>query len=144
MFCKNCGKEVHKKAIACPGCGVSPGTEKNYCQNCGSKSQAFQVVCVKCGMSLVEKSETENGKSLIVAGILGIFPITGALGIHRFYLGYKGLGLTHIFLLVLSIFASFSFLGNPFLIGNSIWAIVEGTMIFTGTISKDASGRPFI
>lgn len=54
MFCRNCGKEVNEKAVACPGCGVPPRVEKKFCSNCGTPTQANQAICVKCGSSLTE------------------------------------------------------------------------------------------
>ncbi|NBR13775.1 MAG: TM2 domain-containing protein [Crocinitomicaceae bacterium] len=39
-------------------------------------------------------SEGEGGKSWLVALLLCIF--LGALGIHRFYLGYTGLGILYL------------------------------------------------
>lgn len=89
-------------------------------------------------------SETTQRKSKVLAGLLGIFPPTGALGIHRFYLGYTGLGIAHIILLVVGLPLSFIGIGIPIVIGNLIWAIIEGIMILAGSISEDASGRPLI
>lgn len=55
MYCRNCGSEVHEKAIACPKCGVAPLSEKKFCQECGSETKENQMVCVKCGVKLVNK-----------------------------------------------------------------------------------------
>jgi len=52
MFCRNCGKEVSDKAVACPACGVPPLTEKKFCHNCGCVTQSIQAICVKCGVNL--------------------------------------------------------------------------------------------
>ena len=87
-------------------------------------------------------SEETQGKSKVMAGLLGIFFPAGALGIHRFYLGYTGLGIAHVILLIVGIPLSFIGIGIPILIGNIIWCVIEGIMILTGSISKDASGRP--
>ena len=86
--------------------------------------------------------ETEPGKSKVMAGLLGIFPPTGALGIHRFYLGYTKLGIAHIILLGAGLVLSLIGIGIPIVIGNIIWCVIEGIMILVGSISKDASGRP--
>lgn len=67
-------------------------------------------------------------KSKVTAGVLGI--LLGGFGVHRFYLGYTGIGIAQI---VVTIFT----LG----IG-SIWGLVEGILILTGSIDKDASGQP--
>lgn len=86
MFCRNCGKEVNSQAVACPSCGVPPLLAKKFCSNCGVATQDNQAMCTKCGATLAGKASGE-GKSKIVAGLLGIF--LGWLGIHKFYLGYN-------------------------------------------------------
>ena len=86
MFCKNCGKDIHPQAVACPGCGVPPLAEKKYCQNCGTAIQPNQAMCTKCGVALAVTTTASGAKSKIAAGLLGIF--IGCLGIHKFYLGY--------------------------------------------------------
>ena len=76
-----------------------------------------------------------NAKSRMAAGLLGIF--LGTLGIHRFYLGYTGIGLVMLLASVLS----FGFL-TPV---TGIWGLVEGILYLTdktGSYSRDATGRP--
>jgi len=97
MFCRNCGKEVHPLAVACPSCGVPPLVEKKFCSNCGSATQTNQAMCVKCGFALVTppatvavQAQSPEAKSKVAAGLLGIF--LGSLGIHKFYLGYTSPG----------------------------------------------------
>lgn len=69
-----------------------------------------------------------GGKSRIAAGILGI--LLGSLGIHRFYLGYIGLGIAQI---------AVTFLTCGF---GSIWGFIEGILILCGTgITTDANGN---
>lgn len=91
MYCRNCGKEVHPQAVACPSCGVPPRLEKKYCYNCATETRPNQVMCTKCGVSL---QADLGGKNKVAAGLLGIF--LGWLGIHKFYLGYKKEGLIMI------------------------------------------------
>lgn len=68
-------------------------------------------------------------KSKMVAGLLGIF--LGGLGIHRFYLGYTGIGIAQIVVTVLT--CGFG----------SLWGFIEGILILCGnTITTDAAGRP--
>jgi TM2 domain-containing membrane protein YozV len=89
MYCRNCGKEVDAKAVACMGCGVAPGTGNKFCPNCAGPVEAIQIVCVKCGADLRKPGAagTAQAKSKIAAGLLGIF--LGSLGVHKFYLGYS-------------------------------------------------------
>ena len=76
-----------------------------------------------------------NARSRIAAGLLGIF--LGSLGIHRFYLGYTGLGLTMLLITVLSLgFLSWAV---------AIWGLIEGILYLTdktGSFSRDAKGVP--
>ena len=74
-------------------------------------------------------SQNPAEKSRIAAGILGI--LLGGLGIHRFYLGYVGIGIAQIAVTIVT-----------FGIG-AIWGLIEGILILTGSgITKDAKGRP--
>jgi TM2 domain-containing membrane protein YozV len=70
-------------------------------------------------------------KSRTVAGILGI--VLGGLGVHRFYLGYVGIGLVQIAVTVLTFGVGW------------LWGFIEGILYLTqrtGTYSVDATGRP--
>ncbi len=89
-------------------------------------------------------TEVAAGKSKVMAGLLAVFPPTGALGIHRFYLGNIGLGLLHIVFLFAGLILSFVAIGIPIVFGNIIWAIIEGIMIFGGAISKDSAMRSLV
>lgn len=62
-------------------------------------------------------------KSKVIAGILGI--LLGSLGVHNFYLGRVGLGLTQLLITVISL----GFLSWV----SAIWGIVEGILILTST-----------
>jgi TM2 domain-containing membrane protein YozV len=127
MFCRNCGQEIADNAAVCVHCGVSVGQAAKYCPNCGAETQENAVVCTKCGVALSKPVPAGEQKSKLTAGLLGIF--LGGLGIHNFYLGYTGKGIAQICL-------SFCF-GAGY-----IWGLVEGIMILTGAINKDAKGVP--
>lgn len=119
MYCRNCGKEVHPQAVACPGCGVSPRLEKKFCQNCGNATQPNQSLCTKCGAAL--GSAYAGAKNKLAAGLLAI--ILGSLGIHKFYLGYNKEGL--IMLLVTLLTCGF----GAMII--SIVGLIEGVIYLT-------------
>ncbi len=70
----------------------------------------------------------EPVKSRIIAGLLGL--ILGAVGAHRFYLGYYRIGIYQI------IFTAVT-MGYGLL-----WGFVEGFLIISGNFDKDAKGRP--
>lgn len=71
MYCKNCGKEVNEKAVACISCGVPPLLEKNFCQECGAETKPNQVVCIKCGVSLTTKKS--GGVSSALGNLDGFY-----------------------------------------------------------------------
>lgn len=126
MYCRSCGKEVANEAIACVGCGVAPGTGNKYCANCGIETPPQAVFCTKCGANTAGASG--ELKSKLAAGLLGI--LLGGLGIHRFYLGYTGLGIAQIAVTVVT--CGFG----------ALWGFVEGILVLTGNINRDALGRP--
>lgn len=71
--------------------------------------------------------DTRPVKNHIVAGILGL--LFGAIGLHRLYLGHWGLAITQ---------AIVTFLTGGF---GVVWGFIEGVLILTGHIHKDAKGR---
>lgn len=75
-------------------------------------------------------------KSKLVAALLGIF--VGFVGVHRFYLGYNTIGIIQ---LLVSLVLAIPTCGIS-CVGVGIWGLVEGIMILTGNINKDALGRP--
>src|ERR1017187_7838066 len=99
------------------------------------------AVCLKCGVALASRANPAGSgsgalKSQMVAGLLGIF--AGGLGIHRFCLGYTVIGVIQVLVTgVLGIATC----GRGILAG-WIWGFVEGILILTDQINKDAQGRP--
>ncbi|MCQ8119640.1 TM2 domain-containing protein [Methylomonas rosea] len=71
--------------------------------------------------------EAKPVKSKIVAALLGI--AFGAIGLHRIYLGFYFLGFTQA--VVTLITGGFGVM----------WGFIEGVLIATGHIYKDAKGR---
>lgn len=129
MFCRNCGKEIDERAAICVGCGFANGTGDKFCGNCGKEVASGAAVCMSCGFAIENKPVVDPSlqKSKLVAGLLGIF--LGGLGIHNFYLGFTGKAIAQIVL-------SFCFgIG-------AIWGLIEGIMILTGSINKDAKDIP--
>lgn len=128
MFCRNCGKEVDENAAVCPGCGVPPKQEKKFCPNCANPTEPNQAACLKCGVALSGGSGAGLGtgeKQKLVAGILAI--LLGALGIHKFYLGYTK---EAVIMLVVSV------VGGIFTLGLAasamgIIGIIEGIIYLT-------------
>jgi len=125
----------------CPNCGgtVPPGTQR--CLKCGSYvEQPVQQVPQQPGVPLAPAAPAApavpaDAKSKLAAGLLGIF--LGALGVHRFYLGYAGIGVAQLILCLLGIPTC----GVTSAIAG-LWGLIEGIMILTGGINRDAQGRP--
>lgn len=67
-------------------------------------------------------------KSKLVAGLLGLF--LGAWGVHNFYLGNTGRGVAQIIVTIVTCGIG------------ALWGLIEGIMILTGSINKDAKGIP--
>lgn len=97
-----------------------------YCCKCGQQMPVSGSFCPICGAP--QNPVIANQRSRLVAGILGI--LIGSLGIHRFYLGYIGIGIVQIVVTILT-------LG----IGG-LWGIVEGILILVGNFNQDAQGQP--
>jgi TM2 domain-containing membrane protein YozV/RNA polymerase subunit RPABC4/transcription elongation factor Spt4 len=128
MYCRNCGKEVADQAIMCIACGVPPRNGKKFCYNCGQATDPNAELCTKCGVRLAIGVSQETAKSKVAAGVLGI--VLGWLGVHRFYLGFVAIGIAQIAVTLVT-----CGLGG-------IWGFIEGILILTGSIDKDAKGRP--
>lgn len=137
MYCKNCANPIDDNAAFCVKCGAGRGQGQSFCSNCGSPAMPGAVVCVHCGVSLGVPGQapvmagTEQ-KSKMAAGLLGIF--LGTFGVHNFYLGYTNKAVAQLLISVLSC----GFLA----VVSSIWGLVEGIQILTGSINKDAKGVP--
>lgn len=116
MFCKYCGKE----------------SETEVCEEC--KKNEVKEEPIKVEATKVESNTTSNAnaKSKLAAGLLGIF--LGSLGVHNFYLGYTGKAIAQLLISVLSC--------GAFAFASAIWGLIEGILILTGSIDKDAAGNP--
>lgn len=116
----------------------------NFCTQCGNKLELNDTICSNCGRLIkgnkvveeveaikVEEIKKTNSKNKIVAGLLGVF--LGGFGVHNFYLGYYGKAIAQLLITVLSC-CTLSFV-------SSIWGFIEGILILSGNIDKDASGN---
>ncbi|MEK7727040.1 MAG: TM2 domain-containing protein [candidate division KSB1 bacterium] len=126
MFCRNCGKEVPAQAVMCVACGCPPRNGAKFCQHCGSETNPAATICVKCGVQLASAIPFD-AKSKLVGGLLGIF--LGGFGVHRFYLGYTGIGIAQIAVTIVTCGIG------------AIWGLIEGILILTGSMNTDAKGQ---
>lgn len=132
MYCRNCGFEMDNNATVCVQCGCARGTGLSYCPSCGKRTEPNAVVCVSCGVALGRAVEKPNGKSRVLAGLMGIF--FGCFGVHNFILGYTGKAVAQFLMTILS-----CFLLAPV---STIWGLIEGILILAGSINQDAKGTP--
>jgi TM2 domain-containing membrane protein YozV len=118
-----------------------------YCKECGEKVNNMhnQEVCLNCGVTLNEsnnisdKIKSYNGEGnnkKIVAGLLAIF--LGGIGIHRFYLGYKEIGLVQLGLFLIGYILFW-----PATLLSSIWVLIDAVQVFTGKL-YNANGEVLI
>ena len=114
-----------------------------FCSNCGAELNEEQEICLKCGVRIKNnnvKNSNSNAKSKMAAGLLGVF--LGQWGVHNFYLGYTGKAIAQLLLSLFGYILAFVFIGIPMVLASSIWGLVEGIMILSGSINTDANGNP--
>lgn len=116
-----------------------------FCSNCGAELNENQDICLKCGVRIKkENSNTANNnpnaKSKMAAGLLGIF--LGQFGVHNFYLGYTGKAVAQLLLTIFGYITMIFIIGIFMVAASSIWALIEGIMILSGSINKDANDNP--
>lgn len=153
----------------CTNCGASnePGTQ--YCTKCGAPMAALtpehppeQVPppSTPAGQPWLPTQPTNvpppgpyvqqpgyapappydpTAKSKLAAGLMGIF--LGAFGVHRFYLGFNNIAIAQLAVGVIGLIL-LPFTCGLIFMGASIWGLIDGIMILTGSISTDAQGRP--
>lgn len=135
IYCTRCGQEMSVATehvhvlVACPHCGqhlepwrvattatTPPISAPSTCHHRRVHGAAGlgPITCV-------------SSRHRVVAGLLGI--ILGAFGVHRFYLGFIGIGLLQIFLT----FITYGLAG--------IWGFIEGILCLTGQM-RDVDGLP--
>ena len=115
-FCTNCGQELNN--------------DVRFCLNCGQEIKSEEKSVNET--SVTNNTNVNNGqKSKIAAGLLGIF--LGSLGVHNFYLGFNGKAVAQLLITLLSC--------GALSIVSSVWGLVEGLLILTGSINVDAYGN---
>ena len=113
--CGNCGSQQHQGTVFCTGCGFDLRT------NTGQMQQP------QPGWGAPGGYYPHERKSKLTAGLLGIF--LGGIGVHRFYLGYAGIGIAQIAVTLVT-----------FGIG-AWWGVIEGILILTGSNSFRTCAR---
>lgn len=115
MFCKQCGKPIDDGQELCEECKVNSGAQTSSANNTQSTYNAGPQV-------------SSSAKSKLAAGLLGIF--LGGWGIHNFYLGFTSKAVAQILVTIVTCGVG------------AIWGFIEGILILSGSIDKDANGVP--
>ena len=129
--CSSCGSTMEEDCKYCPNCG-KPQDEKKPTKKKKEEQEKIDNDNVEKKEELHETGASTYGKSRIAAGLFGIF--LGGFGVHNFYLGYYGKATAQLLLTVLSC-CMLSFV-------SSIWGLIEGILILSGSINTDAGGNP--
>lgn len=87
------------------------------------------------GQLFIPAYRSVSHRNRVVAGLLALF--FGVFGVHRFYLGYTGIGILQLLLATVLIPATC----GMSLVFVGIWAMIEAIMCFVGGL-PDAEGRP--
>ena len=141
MYCKNCGKQIEDGKDLCDACAEAERNtttveseipEQVYSSNEGPIKT--NNTSSSSNSSTVNSNSTTNPelKSKMAAGLFGIF--LGSFGVHNFYLGYTGKAVAQLLISLLTCGAGAAISG--------IWGLIEGILILTGSINKDAQGNP--
>lgn len=130
--------------MECKQCGaaVQPGTK---CRKCGAFAEGPAPAPGPAPAAPGGAAAAGPGvKSKLAAGLLGIF--LGWLGVHRFYLGYNAIGGVMLAISIVGLILTIPTCGAAYIlvVGVSIWGLIEGILILTGGINKDADGRPLV
>ncbi len=149
MFCTRCGHDVASGTKFCPGCGspvdnpaqpaapqqppAAQSAPPQYTPPAyGAPPPAYGTPPPAYGAPYAAAAPAmavdPTLKSKMAGGLLGIF--LGGFGVHRFYLGYTGIGVIQIIVTLVTCGIG------------AIWGLIEGILILTGSINKDAQGRP--
>lgn len=139
MFCKQCGKPIDDGQELCEDCQAKAGIGNNQDVNSNNfqgnneqpnnMNQNYNNQNYNNGQNY---NANPQAKSKIAAGLLGIF--LGGFGVHNFYLGYTGKAVAQLLITLLTCgFGAFI---------SSIWGLIEGILILTGSINVDGAGIP--
>lgn len=138
-----------------------------FCTECGAPLSPGQKYCGRCGSRTGQTGENsghgdgenrENGtcgqgygahgagrKSAVLAAVLAF--VTGAYGIHNFYLGYTERGVWQAALScggwAMLVIPFFGWIAGPAMMcAAGIWGLYDGIIILSGGLKTDASGMP--
>ncbi len=137
MYCPQCGKPMrvaseHLRApVACPHCdhAITPWQTLEAADETAPRPVAPPASPPSPTRHRFppDLDGSYSWRNRWVAGVLGI--LLGSFGVHRFYLGFPGIGILQIFLT----FMTFGIAG--------VWGFIEGVLCLVGAM-RDAEGLP--
>ncbi len=104
-YCLVCGALIYATAPICPDCGGSQldslDRQKKHCHECGAVLRGRAVICPQCGVEQggFVPSAGAAANNRVAAGVCGI--LLGAMGVHKFILGYTWAGITTVLISVI-------------------------------------------
>jgi len=132
-----CNPNIDATTIFCPACGkpMRVALQHMYvavsCPSCQKRVKPWRVVeAANMAAAPMVRPDGYSTRNRWVAGALAI--LLGPFGVHRFYMGFVGVGILQVLLTVLSLG-----LLSPVV---AIWAFIEGILCFCG-VMKDVDGR---
>lgn len=138
IYCPQCGQAMRvapqhmDAAVACPHCQQPLEPRRIASPETMQSTQAPPPPPQQPGYAPYASTEARySRRNKWVAGALGI--LLGGFGVHRFYLGSTGIGLTQGLLSVCSLGYLYPAV--------AVWGFIEGILCFCGSI-HDAEGLP--
>ena len=136
VYCPQCGKAMRiapehiRTAVACPNCQSPLEPWRLAAGTSPRRAGGGTPPPVPPGYAYgAQGAHLYSWRNRWVAGALGV--LLGAFGVHRFYLGFTGIGLLQALLTVGSCFILSPAVG--------IWTFIEGILCFCGAM-RDVDG----
>lgn len=113
-----------KTLARCQHCNFEIKEPSNFCSNCGANPNFNNIAPASNVTPASNSFVSPPPKKRMMVMVLGFL-----FGVHRFYLGYTGIGLLQMFVTIIT-----------FGIG-AIWPLVDMIMIINNKDFRDASGQ---
>lgn len=131
-----CCQHGYKQFVLyCPQC------KESFCKDCIGES-GTGLFCTDCGSSLIPTNQLPPLRQKSIAVFLAL--VFGVIGLHHFYVGRTGAGVTHLFLSIVSAM----FIATPYVIISFCWLVIASIVSIAQAAGYrndvDAWHRPLI